>query len=852
VSYAPVWTGSGSYSLPGRFTSSVNWAYTNGLSGFAYLSATFLPSPQVPAPSSWLHVNDVAVTEGNSGTKAVTFTVTRSGAVAGAASLKWNTVDGTAKAGSDYVAVPVTPLNFIAGETSKTVSVTVNGDVFDEAHEKFSVRLTSAAGATIADEYGTATVEDDEDSYLAIDDVAVREGDSSTSVPFRIFRTGSTSGSASVRWATVATGSASAGADYVAVASTPLTFAPGESAKTVSVPLIGDALDEANETFRVQLSSPLGAVLADDSATATIEDDDATYLSVDDVTLTEGNVAQVANVTIRRSGKTSAASTVQLSTANETATGPDDYGAVPPTAVSFAGGETTKTVPVTVNGDTVDEANESFLVKLSIATGASISDDVAMITIVDDDGAITPGPATFLTVNDVSVLEANSGTTPATFRISRYGTTTGTSTVSWSTVNSSAVSGSDYVAEPATTVAFAAGETLKTVTVNVIGDNEDEANETFQVRLASPTGAVLSDSTGVATVEDNEATFLRVDDTSVVEGHSGTRTATFNVRRSGSTAGTSTLTWRTADNTARAGEDYVAVQSKQLTFGPGKTTEALSVTVNGDGRDEDAENMNVWLGSPAGATLADSLGRITIDDDDATYLAVNDVAVVEGEAGTTAANFTITRSGGTAATSTVEWKTVTSTAYATAGTDYVAVAADTVTFAPTETTKTVSVTVNGDPEAEPHERIGVALQRPSGAFVSDDLGIATIVADETSLVVNDVRLPGIADGTTLAALFTITRSGPLTATSSVQYATANGTATAGDDYTALPLTSVTFAPGETLKRVPVMINGTRDAGPDDNFFLRLSSPVGAVIVDGEGEARLHEQSNAANCGADCA
>jgi len=108
-------------------------------------------------------------------------------------------------------------------------------------------------------------------------------------------------------------------------------------------------------------------------------------LSIDDVTLTEGDTGTTnATFTVTRSGDTSLISTVNFATADDSATQPGDYGPISGT-LTFAAGETTQTVTVSVNGDTLDEVDEKFLVNLSAAVEATISDDRGVGTIIDDD-----------------------------------------------------------------------------------------------------------------------------------------------------------------------------------------------------------------------------------------------------------------------------------------------------------------------------------------------------------------------------------------------------------------------------------------------------------------------------------
>ena len=403
--------------------------------------------------------------------------------------------------------VALTPVTFGPGEVSKTVEVAVAGDETVEANESFRLVLSAASGAVISDASGTATIlNDDAPPAIAISDVSVSEGNSATTpATFTLTRTGNTTSPSSVKYRTTA-GSATAGADYTSVDLTTVSFAAGQTTQTVAVNVIGDNVAEPNETFKVVLSAPTLATIDDGTGTATIVDDDGTpYVAVNDVTLSEGNSGTTtATFTLTRSGNIAGTSRVSYATVDATATAGSDYTAQPLTTVTFAAGQSTATVTVDVTGDAVDEANEAFRLMLSAPERVIISDASGTATIVDDDGPVTPGPSTFLAINDISVTEGNSGTTAAVFTITRSGDTAATSTVRYQTDAGSATADVDYTRVTFTTVSFAAGETTKTVTVNVTGDTTPEANETFNVKLSSPTGAVVSDVTGVATIVDDD------------------------------------------------------------------------------------------------------------------------------------------------------------------------------------------------------------------------------------------------------------------------------------------------------------------------------------------------------------
>jgi hypothetical protein len=227
------------------------------------------------APLPTLGIADASVSEGNAGTSTATFTVTLSAAAAGAVTVNYATADGSATAGTDYVAATGT-LTFSAGQTTKTVSVTINGDATVEPNETFVVNLSAASGATVADAQAQGTITNDDVApppTLSIDDVTVTEGNAgTTAATFTVTLSAAAAGTVTVNYAS-ADGTATAGSDYAAVTGM-LTFAPGDTTKTVTVNVNGDATVEANEAFTVGLSAPGGATIAKASGAGTVTNDD--------------------------------------------------------------------------------------------------------------------------------------------------------------------------------------------------------------------------------------------------------------------------------------------------------------------------------------------------------------------------------------------------------------------------------------------------------------------------------------------------------------------------------------------------------------------------------------------------
>jgi CSLREA domain-containing protein len=244
--------------------------YPNAASGDASDIGAF--EAQTLPPS--LSINDVTMNEGDSSTTSFVFTVTKTGT--GTASVSYATADGTATtADSDYQSNSDT-LTFAANETTKQITVLVNGDTKFETNEAFTVHLSNASGATIVRADGTGTItNDDAAPAFSINDVTLNEGNTgTTNFVFQVTKSGATSQSASVAFATADGTATTSDSDYDSNSDT-LTFAANETDKTITVAVHGDTTYEANETFFVNLSTPTNASITDSQGVGTITNDDA-------------------------------------------------------------------------------------------------------------------------------------------------------------------------------------------------------------------------------------------------------------------------------------------------------------------------------------------------------------------------------------------------------------------------------------------------------------------------------------------------------------------------------------------------------------------------------------------------
>jgi len=526
-------------------------------------------------------------------------------------------------------------------------------------------------------------------------------------------------------------------------------------------------------------------------------------ISVGDISVAEGDSGPtIAQLTLTRTGDLWPA-TVKYKTSGAgggaACTPGVDYITVAPTIVEFDVGEASDTVNVQLCGDTVSEANEIVTVTLLGQTGVlnapiTIADATARLTIVNDDARA------FFSVDDPWATEGGG----VQFTVTRSGNITGTSTVKYKTALGSATADADYASVALQTLTFAPEETFKTVTTTTTDDATDEVNETFNLVLSAPVGAVIADTAGTATIVDNDgvanpaapSTFLSVADISMNEG-SEPGTATFTILRSGDLSGSSTVSYRTTGGNATPGSDYTAVAVTPFTFAPLEDVKTVDVSVLGDNLVEVNETFSLALSLPSKYTnIADGAGVATLfNDDGATYLSVGDISWAEGTSSTstTPFTFTITRSGNTNGQSSALYKTSGGTALA--GTDYTAITTGTVDFLADQTTKTVTVNVTGDAIREANDTFNLVLTNPVGATLSDAAGMATILNDEPPPVITIEDISGFEGNSgTTPFVFTITRTGNTTASSTVSYKTYGGTASTAD-FTAKPLTVLSFAAG---------------------------------------------------------
>ncbi|MEM9006146.1 MAG: Calx-beta domain-containing protein, partial [Cyanobacteria bacterium P01_F01_bin.86] len=231
----------------------------------------------------------------------------------------------------------------------------------------------------------TGIIRNDDYPNIAITDTTLKEGDDDTTqATVTVSLSEPVNAEVTVDYDTEA-GTAEADLDYVRVQGQ-LTFAPGETEKTIIVPINGETLVETDETFTVKLSNARNGHLIDDEAEITLENDDFVQISIKDVTVSEFN--DVAKLTVTLSDASDAKLTVDYITEDETAKSGSDYIATNGT-LTFLAGETSQTITIPLVDDLLPEATENFWVNLFNPSGSNVlADNQGIVTIEDNDDDI--------------------------------------------------------------------------------------------------------------------------------------------------------------------------------------------------------------------------------------------------------------------------------------------------------------------------------------------------------------------------------------------------------------------------------------------------------------------------------
>ena len=746
---------------------------------------------------------------------------------------------GAATEGVDYTRAD-DDLTFDVGDQFLTIEVQSLHDEEPEGNETFLVELSNPpSGVSLADPSAVGTIIDDEvqcvdPNYYTSDPMpytlrgeTVDEGAGRMS--FTVVLPQALCRRDTLSYRTVG-GTATADEDYEYVASQRYVPAFVTEWEGFHVLLHDDDIDETNETVVLRTGVAHAGFLRAASATGTIIDNDDALLSVRDVEVGEGGAVSF-NLSLDR--PVGGDVTVDYATADVSAVADEDYQPLANTA-TIPAGQRSASVTVRTVEDLLDEHDETFELRLSNAQGVKLATDcsagdcdVAVGIILDDDdppavSVSNPSGDEGAALVFAVTLDAPSGRAGSVTYSTRDGPTIG-----------GATAGADYGSEsgPLAFVAFAAGETAKTVAVQTLTDDEVEGSERFFLDLSSSDFEFDKDI-GTGTIRDVTQRRVSVSDASVLEGGVLKFVASFN----GPPASRDiTVEYSTVADTAEAGIDYSdAVESspRVLRILAGRTSAVAEVPTAQDTLDENLEQLKVLLSDPVGAVLAGSeaVGTI-IDDDPEPLLSVDDPEATENGDGTPI-TFTVSLSEVSGRDVSVHYRTVDSSALE--GEDYVAAASPVgspLVIPRGARSVEVPVTLFDDDVEEVHERFLLELSDPVNAEFGDTVGAGTIFDDDGLIeILLDTPDPVYeGPGATVDFVVRLSRADPVDPVSFSNYMS-QGTADSNDFIFAVGRWRID--PGDTSLTISVELVDDDVVEGTERFVLGINQASSNATISG--------------------
>ena len=790
---------------------------------------------------------EVTVGEGDG---IATFTVSLTGNVSESFSLNYGTLNDTAEAASDFTATTGSlDFNGTDGETYQ-IEVPILEDDIIEITESFIVDLSGLTTTlvTINTPQATGNIVDNDaepgTTGIAFEatEVIVDEGDGT--ITFNVELTGNFSGAFTIDYATN-DGSAIDGADYLAQ-SGQLSFTgiDGEI-QPITIDILEDDIIEITEGFTVNLSNPSLALVNINTPTATgnIIDNDAEpgngiAFEATEVTVDEGDGTATFNVVL--TGNYPEPFTVDFATTDGTATDSEDYTAQTG-QISFVGtdGEI-QSITIDILEDDLIEFTEDFTVNLSNPSLRLVNINTPNATgnIVDNDAE--PGVTGIaFEATEVTVDEAD-GT--ATFNVVLTGNFAEPFTVDFATTDGTATDTEDYTGQTGQLSFVGTDGEIQSITIDILEDDLIEATEDYTVTLSNASSTLVAINTPDATgnIVDNDAepgvTGIAFEATEVtVDEADGT--ATFNVVLTGNFAEPFTVDFATSDGTATDTEDYTG-QTDQLSFtGIDGEIQSITIAILEDNIIEAIEDYTVSLSNASSTLVAintpDATGNIIDNDAEpgVSGIAFEATEITVDEADGTA-TFNVVLTGNFAEPFTVDFATTDGTAIDTE--DYTGQIGQ-LSFAGNDgEIQPITIVILEDDIIETTENFIVSLSNPSlnlvnintpsatGNIVDNDLepGVTGIAFEATEVTVNE------DDGT---AIFNVVLTGNFAEPFTVDFATADGTATDTEDYSGITgQLSFDGTDGE-IQQIIVPILEDDIIEPTEDFVVTLSNASSTLV-----------------------
>ena len=742
-------------------------------------------------------------------TGSIKFTVTLNPSFASTdVSFDYQTLAGSASATSDYTSVSSTA-SILAGDTTTELFIDLIDDSTTEDPEIFYVVLSNPVNATLDENaaIATATIKNDDLPILSIADAAAFED--TGSIKFTVTLNPSFASTDVFFYYETLAASASAISDYTSFSGR-TSIPAGDTTTEIAIMITPDDSIEDPETFFLTISNPTNATIDRARATGTIQIDDFPTLSITDATASEGTNMQFSVSLSKAFANTDVSfyyETIPIGTTTPNA----DYISSSGTKIISAT-DTTTTITIRINNDTIVEGDELVGVRLRRPVNATIIGRDARGTI--------EGQIASLSIANSSVIE---GAEPIEFIVRLSKTLERDISFSYQTTSGSATSAMDYLDNPQT-LTIAAGEGQQTISVGIIDDNFVEDDETFDITISTTEPAnelTISQASAIGTIKIDDLPSLSITDATAVENE---KLIKFTVTLNHSFRSTEvSFNYQTLSGSASAA-DYTEVTANSMTTASilgGDTTAEIVIFIEDDDFVEDDETFDLVITSPTNATpdMISATGTIKIDD--LPILSITDASALESER---TMQFRVSLSAPFPGNDvSFDYKTLAGSASATI--DYKSVF-DTTSIPADSTSISILIDISDDSLVEDDETFDLVITKVNNATISRERATATIQIDDLpSLSITDAS----AVENEKLIKFTVRLSEAFSRTDVFfDYKTSEDTALDTFDYTGV--SSRTSIPaGSTSISIVIDISDDALVEDDESFLLVISNPVNATI-----------------------
>ena len=601
---------------------------------------------------STISIHDVTQSEGDSSDNIIEFTVSLNQQSYQEITVNYTTVEGTAKAGEDFVAKSG-KLTFAPGETTQTIAIAVWGDGLVEADESFQINLSNVQNAVLGDTEAIGTLSDDDSTSQAFSEVNFDDG----IIVFEAEAFHAQVARSEYSWEIITEVEASAGqalqvwpdtgrvwgnGDFAALNSPRLDYRidfseigtyyvwvlgraggstvntsdrayvglDGDLANAILLPKVGGDYSWKRVTLDVDIPGQhtlnlwmnkdgfiADKILITQDADLNLVNDQLSTISINDVTQTEADSHDnVIEFTVSLNQQSYQEITVNYATVEGTAKAGEDF-INTNGIITFSPGETNQKISIPVLGDHIVEFTEDFSVILDQPQNAIIDDGQGQATLINDD---IPN----ISINDITINEGNSGTGEAFFTLSLDKVSNQIVTVNYVTENLTAEVGEDYIANNGTAT-FTPGQTTQTIAVAIADDRFIEENESFQVQLSDATNAEIEDSQGLGLIVDDDSAGAGIS-----EGNYGDGVTVIEAENFHAQLARGSYRWQTINETEASAQKAVfAGPDDGRIYGRGSFAEIYSPRLDYRIDFSEIGTYYVWVLGRAGGSTVDTSDR---------------------------------------------------------------------------------------------------------------------------------------------------------------------------------------------------------------------------------------------------